>query len=167
MILFLCYRRICWGEMLNSFRYCLVFSQKLWCGSTIVQSTSCWWWLILVVQGSWVTVVIVHLLRRRLQFDSIVHYCVIATLATGIWMRRWLKWSSLESCFAIRVNVIAFRQRVLQGKLSIRFHFQFHSTQTQRIRVAFTYIAMTIIVRDHSLSSAPNPLSKIFSATHI
>lgn len=62
---------------------------------------------------------VVHLIGRRFQFDSIVHDCVIAALAAGVGVGRRLQGASLER-LAIGVDVIALRQRVLRAKQTIR-----------------------------------------------
>lgn len=96
---------------------------------------------------------IVHLIGRRFQFDSIVHDCVIAALAAGVGVGRRLKGSSLER-LAIGVDIIALRQRVLRAKQTI--------TRLIDNTAIFTHVAMAIIIGNHSGSGA-NSLGQIFS----
>lgn len=96
---------------------------------------------------------VIHLIGRRLQFDSIVHDCVIAALAAGIGVSRRLQGASLER-LAIGVDIIALRQRVLRAKQTIK--------RLIAETTIFTHVAMAIIIGNHSGSGA-NSLGQIFS----
>lgn len=96
---------------------------------------------------------VVHLIGRRFQLDSIVHDCVIAALAAGVGVSRRLQGASLER-LAIGVDIIALRQRVLRAKQTIR-------RLIEEVTV-FTHVAMAIIIGNHSGSGA-NSLGQIFS----